>query len=158
MIRLLQIGGWVATALLLVAVLLGVAATAGLSAPLAHLPVALCATLAALFHQSLFLFYYVGISSTLAALLRRERLPAALGARVPKLRRVVPLSVATLLGAIAAFTLGGGAHTGAVSPHVHGGFAIIALGSAGGAAWFGGRALAEVRLAIAAIEGELSRR
>ena len=158
MIRFLQIGGWVTATLLLLTVLLGLAATAGLSAPLAHLPIGLCATLAALFHQSLFLFYYVGISTTLPAVLRRERLPAALGAKVPGLRRVVPLSIATLVAATAAFTLGGGAHTGAVSPHVHGGFAILALGTAAGAAWFGGRALGEVGAAIAAIEGRLGDR
>ena len=158
MIRFLQIGGWVTASLLMLAVVLGLSAAAGLSAPLAHLPIGLGATLAALLHQSLFLFYYVGISTTLTAVLRREQLPAALGARVPRLRRVVPLSVATLVGAIAAFTLGGGAHTGAVPPHVHGGFAFLALGTASGAAWFGGRALGEVGAAIAAIEGQLNRR
>jgi hypothetical protein len=158
MIRFLQIGGWVATALLLITVLIGLGATAGLSAPLAHLPMGLCATLASLFQQSLFLFYYVGISTTLTALVRRERIPATLAARVPSARRVVPLSVATIVGAIAAFTLGGGAHTGAVSPHVHGAFALLALGTAAAAAWIGGRALRAVGRAIAEAEGLLSSR
>ena len=158
MIRFLQVGGWVAASLLLLAVLLGFAATAGLSAPLAHLPIGLGATLAILLHQSLFLFYYVGISTSLAGVLRRERLPEALGAGVPGARRVVPLSAATLVVVTAAFTLGGGAHTGAISPHLHGGIALLALGTAIGAAWVGGRALAEVDSAIGMIEGQLGGR
>jgi hypothetical protein len=123
---LLALGAMAVSVLLAVNLLLGWATSLRwISAP-AHINLSFVAAIAVLFSQAMLLFYLVGSGRRVRQVLRERKLAPELADGLPPARSVLPVAALAILAVMAAFILGGGAHTGAVPPALHG---WIALGS-----------------------------
>src|SRR6266850_1183345 len=95
----------------------------------AHIRFALFGIVVVLFTQTMTLFYFVGTGSRIKKVVQRYGLAASLVERTRRLKaRLFPWLTFTPLVTMAAFIVGGGAHTRLVPAWVHGGLAVLALG------------------------------
>ena len=123
--RLVAVVGSAATALLILLVPLGYGTTLGWFDPVLHVNLAFAAVIGVLFAQSLLLFYLVGVAGRLRTI-ARGRSAAAEAARVPYGGGLITLGATAALVTMGAFLLGGAAHTGMLSPRLHGLVSIVA--------------------------------
>lgn len=107
----------------------GFRTSAGTLGPAAHIRFALFGIVIVLFTHTMTLFYFVGTGSRIKKVVREYLLPAALNERTVRFKaRLFPWLTFTPLVTMAAFILGGGAHTRMLPGWVHGGLALLALG------------------------------
>jgi hypothetical protein len=93
-----------------------------------HIRFALFGIVVALFTHTMTLFYFVGTGSRIKKVVAEYNLPAALVQRTRVFKsRLFPWLTGTPLLTMAAFILGGGAHTRVLPGWVHGGLAIAAV-------------------------------
>ena len=93
-----------------------------------HIRFALFGIVVALFTHTMTLFYFVGTGSRIKKVVAEYGLPAALVHRTRGFKaRLFPWLTFTPLLTMAAFILGGGAHTGILPGWVHGSLAVAAL-------------------------------
>ena len=94
----------------------------------AHIGMSLFGIVVALFTQTMTLFYFVGTGSRIRTVVREYGLdPTFLSRTVRFKARLFPWLTFTPLVTMAAFILGGGAHTRLIPSWVHGGLALLAL-------------------------------
>jgi len=94
----------------------------------AHIRFALFGIVVVLFTQTMTLFYFVGTGSRIKKVVQRYGLAASLVERTRRLKaRLFPWLTFTPLVTMAAFIVGGGAHTHALPAWMHGLLALIAL-------------------------------
>jgi hypothetical protein len=95
----------------------------------AHIRLALFGMVVTLFTQTMTLFYFVGTGSRIKKVVREYALDAGYVGRTVRFKaRLFPWLTFTPLVTMAAFILGGGAHTRAVPAWIHGGLALLCLG------------------------------
>src|SRR6266850_7735223 len=95
----------------------------------AHIRFALFGMVVVLFTQTMTLFYFVGTGSRIKKVVGQYALPQALVDRTRRLKaRLFPWLTFTPLVTMAAFIIGGGAHTHLIPGWVHGSLALLALG------------------------------
>jgi hypothetical protein len=95
----------------------------------AHIRFALFGIIVVLFTQTMTLFYFVGTGSRIKKVVGEYGLDPALVARTVRFKaRLFPWLTFTPLATMAAFIVGGGAHTRALPAWLHGGLALLALG------------------------------
>lgn len=92
-----------------------------------HINVSFVATIGVLFTQAMMLFYLLGSVRRVRKVSREKGIDPALGQNLPAARRVLPVACCAILAVMAAFILGGGAHTRVVAPAVHGWLAVVAV-------------------------------
>ena len=93
-----------------------------------HIRLALFGIVVALFTHTMTLFYFVGTGSRIKKVVSEYRLPVGLVHRTVRFKaRLFPWLTFTPLLTMAAFILGGGAHTGILPGWVHGSLAVAAL-------------------------------
>ena len=106
----------------------GYRTSAGRLAASAHIRFALFGIVVVLFTQTMTLFYFVGTGSRIKKVVQRYGLAASLVERTRRLKaRLFPWLTFTPLVTMAAFIVGGGAHTRALPGWMHGLLALIAL-------------------------------
>ncbi len=127
MTLLLALAAILATLLLTVDVALGWGASQGWVSTPTHINLSFVAAIAVLFSQAMLLFYLMGSARRVRQVAREKKLAPELTADLPPARTVLPVAGMTLLTVMAAFVLGGGAHTGTVPPWVHGWLAVGAV-------------------------------
>jgi hypothetical protein len=124
---LLALGSMAVTALLLVNLLTGWATSLRwISAP-THINLSFAAAIAVLFSQAMLLSYLVGSGRRVRQVVRENRLQPELASGLPPSRSVLPVAALAILSVMAAFILGGGAHTGAMPPALHGWVAVLSV-------------------------------
>lgn len=97
--------------------------------PRDHIRYALFGMVVALFTHTMTLFYFVGTGSRIKKVVREYDLPPDLHGRTLVFKsRLFPWLTFTPLVTMAAFIIGGGAHTRVLPAWVHGGLAVLALG------------------------------
>ena len=102
-------------------------AAGGLAAG-AHIRFALFGIVVVLFTQTMTLFYFVGTGSRIRKVVQQYRLAASFVERTRRLKsRLFPWLTFTPLVTMAAFIIGGGAHTRVLPGWLHGGLALVAL-------------------------------
>jgi hypothetical protein len=107
----------------------GYRTAAGAVDPGRHIRLALFAIVVALFTQTMTLFYFVGTGSRIKKVVDQYRLDPALYRRTLRFKaRLFPWLTFTPLVTMAAFILGGGAHTRVLPGWIHGGASLLALG------------------------------
>src|SRR6266704_2713908 len=107
----------------------GYRTSAGGLAASAHIRFALFGIVVVLFTQTMTLFYFVGTGSRIKKVVQRYRLAASFVERTRLLKaRLFPWLTFTPLVTMAAFIIGGGAHTRVIAGWVHGALALGALG------------------------------
>jgi hypothetical protein len=107
----------------------GFRTSAGTLGPGAHIRFALFGIVIVLFTHTMTLFYFVGTGSRIKKVVRQYVLPASLTERTVRFKaRLFPWLTFTPLVTMAAFILGGGAHTHVLPGWVHGSLALLALG------------------------------
>jgi len=95
----------------------------------AHIRFALFGIVIILFTHTMTLFYFVGTGSRIKKVVREHHLQVSLADRTRRLKaRLFPWLTFTPLVTMAAFIIGGGAHTRVVPGWVHGALALGALG------------------------------
>ena len=95
----------------------------------AHIRFALFGIVVVLFTHTMTLFYFVGTGSRIKTVVREHDLQASLADRTRRLKaRLFPWLTFTPLVTMAAFIIGGGAHTRMVPGWAHGALALGALG------------------------------
>jgi hypothetical protein len=104
--------------------------TSGGSLPAAsHIRFALFGIVIVLFTHTMTLFYFVGTGSRIKKVVQRYALAPALVERTRRFKaRLFPWLTFTPLVTMAAFIVGGGAHTRVLAAWVHGALALLALG------------------------------
>jgi len=106
----------------------GFRVAAGTFGAAAHIRTALFGIVVVLFTHTMTLFYFVGTGSRIKKVVREHSLPVTLVDRTRRLKaRLFPWLTFTPLVTMAAFIIGGGAHTRAVPGWLHGGLALGAL-------------------------------
>ena len=106
----------------------GYCTSMGSLAASAHIRFALFGIVVVLFTQTMTLFYFVGTGSRIKKVVQRYGLAASLVERTRRLKaRLFPWLTFTPLVTMAAFIVGGGAHTHALPGWMHGLLALIAL-------------------------------
>ena len=106
----------------------GYRTSAGGLAASAHIRFALFAIVVVLFTQTMTLFYFVGTGSRIKKVVQRYGLAASLVERTRRLKaRLFPWLTFTPLVTMAAFIVGGSAHTHALPGWLHGLLALLAL-------------------------------
>lgn len=106
----------------------GYRASAGALGASTHIRVALFGIVVVLFTQTMTLFYFVGTGSRIRKVVQQYRLAASYVMRTRLLKsRLFPWLTFTPLVTMAAFILGGGAHTRVLPGWVHGSLALLAL-------------------------------
>ena len=94
----------------------------------AHIRFALFAIVVVLFTQTMTLFYFVGTGSRIKKVAQRYRLATSFVERTRRLKaRLFPWLTFTPLVTMAAFIIGGGAHTRVLPGWLHGLLALLAL-------------------------------
>ena len=94
----------------------------------AHIRFALFGIVVVLFTQTMTLFYFVGTGSRIKKVVQRYGLAASLVERTRRLKaRLFPWLTFTPLVTMAAFIIGGGAHTRVLPGWLHGLLALLAL-------------------------------
>jgi len=94
-----------------------------------HIRFALFGMVIVLFTHTMTLFYFVGTGSRIKKVVGQYALPQALVERTRRLKaRLFPWLTFTPLVTMAAFIIGGGAHTRLIPGWVHGSLALLALG------------------------------
>jgi ABC-type transport system involved in cytochrome c biogenesis permease subunit len=107
----------------------GYRTTAGALSATAHIRFALFGIVIVLFTHTMSLFYFVGTGSRIKKVVKEYALPAELVERTRRIKaRLFPWLTFTPLVTMAAFIIGGGAHTRAIPAWVHGALALLALG------------------------------
>jgi len=107
----------------------GFRTAAGTLGPGAHIRFALFGIVIVLFTHTMTLFYFVGTGSRIKKVVHQYGLPFSLAERTVRLKaRLFPWLTFTPLATMAAFILGGGAHTHALPGWVHGSLSLLALG------------------------------
>lgn len=125
--------GAISLALLVLSGALGLAETHGAVATMTHIYAGMGAVVGVLFSQSVAMVFFLGIARRLRDLASsRASVRRLLGER-PLPRSPVPISAAAVAAVMAAFILGGGAHTRVLSVHLHGGIAVFAVALQGAA-------------------------
>jgi hypothetical protein len=121
-----------------------------------HIRFALFGIVVALFTHTMTLFYFVGTGSRIKKVVRDYRLDEALYRRTLAFKsRLFPWLTFTPLVTMAAFILGGGAHTRMLPAWVHGGLALAALAMNVVAALVAIRCIGENVALIDEIDGRL---
>ena len=93
-----------------------------------HIRFALFAIVVVLFTQTMTLFYFVGTGSRIKKVAQRYRLATSFVERTRRLKaRLFPWLTFTPLVTMAAFIIGGGAHTRVLPGWLHGLLALLAL-------------------------------
>ncbi len=106
----------------------GYRTSAGGLAASAHIRFALFGIVVVLFTQTMTLFYFVGTGSRIKKVVQRYRLAASFVERTRLLKaRLFPWLTFTPLVTMAAFIIGGGAHTHVLPAWIHGLLALLAL-------------------------------
>ena len=85
-----------------------------------HINVSFVTTIGVLFSQAMVLFYLLGSVRRVRQVTREKKLDPALSKNLPAARAFLPVACFAILAVMAAFILGGGAHTGVVSAALHG--------------------------------------
>jgi ABC-type transport system involved in cytochrome c biogenesis permease subunit len=94
-----------------------------------HIRFALYGIVIVLFTHTMSLFYFVGTGSRIKKVVKEYALPQELVDRTRRIKaRLFPWLTFTPLVTMAAFIIGGGAHTHAIPAWVHGVLALLALG------------------------------
>ncbi|HEX9426319.1 MAG TPA: hypothetical protein VGA64_00925 [Candidatus Polarisedimenticolia bacterium] len=107
----------------------GYSTSAGTLGAASHIRFAIFGIVVILFTQTMSLFYFVGTGSRIKKVVREYSLDPAFHARTVRFKaRLFPWLTFTPLVTMAAFILGGGAHTRMIPAWVHGGLAYLALG------------------------------
>ena len=107
----------------------GYRTAAGNPSVVAHIRFALFAIVIVLFTHTMTLFYFVGTGSRIKKVVAQFALPPALVERTRIYKaRLFPWLTFTPLVTMAAFIIGGGAHTRMIPGWVHGALALLALG------------------------------
>ena len=95
----------------------------------AHIRFALFGIVIVLFTHTMTLFYFVGTGSRIRKVVQQYGLPRSLVDRTRRFKaRLFPWLTFTPLVTMAAFIIGGGAHTRMVPAWMHGTLALVALG------------------------------
>ncbi len=95
----------------------------------AHIRFALFGIVVVLFTHTMTLFYFVGTGSRIKRVVGQYTLPPALVDRTRRFKaRLFPWLTFTPLVTMAAFIIGGGAHTRVIPGWMHGVLALLALG------------------------------
>jgi len=106
----------------------GYRTAAGTLAAGAHIRFSLFGMVIVLFTHTMTLFYFVGTGSRIKKVVREYALPQGIVDRTRRIKaRLFPWLTFTPLVTMAAFIIGGGAHTRAVPGWVHGVLALLAL-------------------------------
>ena len=106
----------------------GYRTSAGALSAGSHIRLALFGIVIILFTHTMTLFYFVGTGSRIKKVVRQYDLDPELFKRTLRFKaRLFPLLTFTPLVTMAAFILGGGAHTRVLPSWVHGWLAIVAL-------------------------------
>lgn len=106
----------------------GYRTTAGSLGATAHIRFALFGIVIVLFTHTMTLFYFVGTGSRIKKVVRQFGLPPALADRTRIFKaRLFPWLTFTPLVTMAAFIIGGGAHTRMIPGWVHGALGLAAL-------------------------------
>jgi hypothetical protein len=106
----------------------GYRTTAGSLAASAHIRFALFGIIVVLFTQTMTLFYFVGTGSRIKKVVQQYRLATSFVERTRRLKaRLFPWLTFTPLVTMAAFIIGGGAHTHVLPGWMHGTLALLAL-------------------------------
>jgi len=157
MTLVLALAAILATLLVTLDLALGWGASRGwVSAP-THINLSFVAAISVLFSQAMLLSYLVGSARRVRQVAREKKLAPELVAGLPPARTVLPVASLALLTVMAAFILGGGAHTGAVAPWVHGWLAVLAVMLQGWSTWQELVALALLEQTIRKVEEVLPR-
>ncbi|MGD8375273.1 MAG: hypothetical protein PVF68_03965 [Acidobacteriota bacterium] len=152
---LIQALGAISLALLVLSGALGLVGTLGAATALAHLYAGMAAVLGVLFSESVAMVFFLGIARRLRDLAsRRAAVRRLLGER-PLPRSPVPISAAAVAAVMAAFILGGGAHTRVLSVHLHGAVAALAVALQGAALLAQRRAFRSLAATVGAIEARV---
>ncbi|HYS77246.1 MAG TPA: hypothetical protein VEO94_00275 [Candidatus Dormibacteraeota bacterium] len=107
----------------------GFRVSAGALATGAHIRFALFGIVVVLFTHTMTLFYFVGTGSRVKKVVREHGLPVSLVDRTRLFKtRLFPWLTFTPLVTMAAFIIGGGAHTRVVPGWIHGALALGSLG------------------------------
>lgn len=107
----------------------GYRTSAGALEPRAHIGLALFGIVVILFTQTMCLFYFVGTGSRIKKVVHQYALRPDFVHRTVRFKaRLFPWLTFTPLVTMAAFIIGGGAHTRMVPAWVHGGLALLSLG------------------------------
>jgi hypothetical protein len=103
-----------------------------------HIRLALFGIVVVLFTHSMSLFYFVGTGSRIKKVVLEHGLRTDYVQRTVRLKaRLFPWLTFTPLVTMAAFIIGGGAHTRVIPGWVHGGLALLALGMNAATAFVG---------------------
>jgi len=106
----------------------GFRVAAGSFGAAAHIRLALFGMVVILFTQTMTLFYFVGTGSRIKKVVREHGLAVSLVDRTRRFKaRLFPWLTFTPLVTMAAFIIGGGAHTRVIPGWIHGGLALVAL-------------------------------
>jgi hypothetical protein len=106
----------------------GYRTSAGGLAAAAHIRFALFGIVVVLFTQTMTLFYFVGTGSRIKKVVQQHRLAASFVERTRVMKsRLFPWLTFTPLVTMAAFIIGGGAHTRVLPGWVHGSLALLSL-------------------------------
>src|SRR5213593_3697164 len=107
----------------------GYRTSAGVHGAAAHIRFALFGIVVVLFTHTMTLFYFVGTGSRIKKVVHQFGLDPHLAERTRSFKsRLFPWLTFTPLVTMAAFIIGGGAHTRVVPGWVHGALALLALG------------------------------
>ncbi len=107
----------------------GYSTSAGALGAARHIRFAIFGIVVILFTQTMSLFYFVGTGSRIKKVVQEYGLDPGFYARTLRFKaRLFPWLTFTPLVTMAAFILGGGAHTRMLPAWIHGGLAYLALG------------------------------
>ncbi|HEU4401497.1 MAG TPA: hypothetical protein VFT43_05275, partial [Candidatus Polarisedimenticolia bacterium] len=130
--------------------------SAGVLNPRTHIGSALFGIVVVLFTHTMTLFYFVGTGSRIKKVVTEYGLaPGILGRTRVFKARLFPWLTFTPLVTMAAFILGGGAHTRMLPGWLHGGFALVAMGMNLVTAWVALRCIGENVVLIEEIDEAL---
>lgn len=107
----------------------GYSTSAGTLGAARHIRFAIFGIVVILFTQTMSLFYFVGTGSRIKKVVQEYGLDPGFYARTVRFKaRLFPWLTFTPLVTMAAFIIGGGAHTRMIPAWIHGGLAYLALG------------------------------
>ena len=134
----------VSTALFVWMVIQGYRVSSGTLGAGPHIRFALFALMVILFTHTMTMFYFVGTGSRIKKVVREFALPADFHQRTVVIKsRLFPWLTFTPLATMAAFIVGGAAHTRVWPAWIHGSLALLSLGMNLVTAWIALRCIAE---------------
>ena len=143
--------------LLLITLLSGWGSSRGWVSVPAHIQLSFAATLGVLFAQTMTVLHLLSVRKRLLQVCRDDSLKPDLLRDMPSTASFLPAAALASATLMAAFVIGGGAHTGVLRPGVHGLTSLLALALQSWSLMQETRALRAMGGAVEAVEGALER-